>query len=141
MSKKSVFCLPLLKITKIQQRNYFLCLTSMMLYLLAYKFKILTGANQMSAATRFKAGYDTNLTFQPTGKLYRPYISNNNDPDSHSTSKEATDVSHPRTIIRCDNIEYTKERTKQNKFKLNKLSNFGNYTLYFWDIWLNYYNK
>ena len=95
----------------------------MMLYLLAYKFKILTGANQMSAATRFKAGNDTNLTFQPTGKLYRPYISNNNDPDSHSTSKEATDVTHPKTINRCDNFEYTKDRTKRNKFQIKQTIN------------------
>ena len=113
----------------------------MMLYLLAYKFKILTGANQMSAATCFKAGSDTNLTFQPTGMLRRPYINNNNDPESHSTPKEATDVKHPRTINRCENIEYTKERTKRNKFKLIKLSNFGNYTYYFWAIGLNHYNK
>ena len=41
----------------------------MMLYLLAYKFKILTGANQMSAATCFKAGNDTNLTFPPTSMM------------------------------------------------------------------------
>ena len=113
----------------------------MMLYLLAYKFKILTGAKQMSSATCFKAGSDTNLTFQPTGMLRRPYINNNNDPESHSTPKEATDVKHPRTINRCENIEYTKERTKRNKFKLIKLSNFGNYTYYFWEIGLNYYNK
>ena len=102
----------------------------MMSYLLAYKFKILTGANEMSAATRFKAEIDTSLTFQPTGKLYRPYINDKNDYDDHSTSKEATDVKHPRTIIRCDIIEYTKDRTKRNKIKLNKLLNFGNYTLF-----------
>ena len=77
----------------------------MMSYLLAYKFKILTGAKQMSTATRFKAGNDTSLTFQPTGKLYRPYINDKNDSDDHSTSKEATDVEHPRTIIHCDIIE------------------------------------
>ena len=110
-----------------------LCSTSMMSYLVAYNFKILTGAKQMSTATRFKAGNDTNLTFQPTGKLYRPYINDKNDYDDHSTSKEATDVSYPRTIIICDIIEYTKDKTKQNKSKLNKLSNFGNYTLYFWE--------
>ena len=113
----------------------------MMSYLLAYKFKILTGANQMSAVTRFKAGNDTNLTFQPTGKLYRPYINDKNYSDDHSTSKEATDVSYPRTIIICDIIDCTKDRTKQNKSKLNKLSNFGNYTLYSLGIGFNYYKK
>ena len=118
-----------------------LCSTSMMSYLVAYNFKILTGAKQMSTATRFKAGNETSQTLQPTGKLYRPYINDKNDPDDHSTSKEATDVLYPRTIIICDIIEYTKDRTKQNKSKLNKLSNFGNYTLYFLGIGFNYYKK
>ena len=96
----------------------------MMLCLLTYKIKISTGANQMSAATCLKSGSDTNLTFQPTGKLKLPYINNNNDPDTHSTSKEATDVTHPRTINRCDNIEYTKERTKRNKFQIKQIIKF-----------------
>ena len=87
----------------------------------------------MSTATRFRAGNETSVTFQPSGKLYRPYINDKNDSDEHSTSKEATDVLYPRTIIIYDIIEYTKDRTKQNKSKLNKLSNFGNYTLYFWE--------
>ena len=112
----------------------------MMSYLLAYKIKILTGAKQMSTATRFRAGNETSVTFQPSGKLYRPYINDKNHSDDHSTSKEATDVSYPRTII-CDIIDCTKDRTKQNKSKLNKLSNFGNYTLYFLGIGFNYYKK
>ena len=119
-------------ITFVEPAFYLLCSTSMMSYLLAYKIKILTGAKQMSTATRFRAGNETSATFQPSGKLYRPYINDKNVPDDHSTSKEATDVSYQRTIIRYDIIEYMKDRTKQNKSKLNKLSNFGNYTLYFW---------
>ena len=107
-----------------------LCSTSMMSHLVAYNFKILTGTKQMSTATRFRAGNETSATIQPSGKLYRPYINDKNYSDDHSTSKEATDVSYPRTIIICDIIEY---RTKQNKSKLNKLLNFGNYTLYFWE--------
>ena len=111
-------------ITFLETAFYLLCSTIMMSYLLAYKFKILTGANQMSAATCFKARKNTNLTFQPTGKFKRLYINNINDPDSHSTSKEATDVTHPRTINRCDNIEYTKERTKRNKFQIKQTIKF-----------------
>ena len=87
----------------------------MMSHLVAYNLKILTSAKQMS--TRFRAGNEASSTFQPSGKLYRPYINDKNDPDDHSTSKEATDVSYPRTIIICDIIEYTKDRTKQNKSK------------------------
>ena len=82
----------------------------MMSYLVAYNFKILTGAKQMSTVSRFRAGNETSATFQPSGKLHRPYINDKNVPDDHSTSKEATDVLYPRTIIICDIIKNTKDR-------------------------------
>ena len=95
----------------------------MMSHLVAYNFKILTSAKQMS--TRFRAGNEASATFQPSGLLCRPYISDKNVSHDHSTSKEATDVLYQRTIVICVIINCTKDRTKQNKSKLNK-------TLKFW---------
>ena len=76
----------------------------------------------MSAATCLKSGSDIDLTFKLVGKLKLAYIKNNIDHKRHSSSKEATNVTHPETSNRCDNIAYTKERTKGNKFHKNKLS-------------------
>ena len=91
-----------------------------MLYLLTAKLKISTGAIQMSAATCLKSGSDIDLTFKPTGKFKLPYINNNIDRDWHSSSKEATNMTHPEPSNRCDNIAYTKERMKRNEFQIKQ---------------------
>ena len=113
----------------------------MMLCLLTSKLKISTGAIQMSAATCLKSGSDMELTFELVGKLNFAYIKNNIDHDWHSSSKEATNVTNLETSNRCENIAYTKERTKRNKFQIQTNLQFGKNTFYFWEVGLNYYNK
>ena len=103
-------------ITFVEIPYYLLSLTSMMLYLLTSKFKISTGAIQMSAATCLKSGSDIDLTFKLLGKLKLPYIKNNIDHDWHSSTIEAANVTHPESGNLCDNIAYNKER---NKFQTN----------------------
>ena len=104
--------------SKYTEAKDLLCSTSMMSHLVAYNLKILTSAKQMS--TRFRAGNEASATFQPSGLLCRPYISDKNVSHDHSTSKEATDVLYQRAIVICVIINCTKDRTKQNKSKLNK---------------------
>ena len=92
----------------------------MMSHLVAYNLKSLTSAKEMSTDTRFRAGNKTSATFQPSVQPFLQYINDKNVSDDHSTSKEATDVLYQRTIVICVIINCTKDRTKQNKSKLNK---------------------